>query len=125
MIPRDAAGGRADIIWRQPCNQLIFQWRNSVAPQESSKRVKRVGEFLVENKIITQTQLKEALELQKDNQGRLIGEILVTLGYISKEDLVMALEMYIVDSDVNPSHVDEWLDQDEVDMIIERMKEKK
>jgi len=26
---------------------------------------------------------------------------------------------------VNPSHVDEWLDQDEVDMIIEKMKEKK
>ncbi|HNW30883.1 MAG TPA: hypothetical protein PKN50_20575, partial [Spirochaetota bacterium] len=90
-----------------------------------SKHVKRVGEFLVENKIITQAQLREALELQKDNKGRLVGEILVTLGYLSKEDLVMALEMYIVDSDVNPSHVDEWLDQDEVDMIIEKMKEKK
>lgn len=86
--------------------------------------MKRVGEFLVENKIITIAQLKEALELQKDNKERLIGEILVTLGYLTKEDLVMALEMYIVDSDVNPSHVDEWLDQDEVDMIIERMKEK-
>jgi len=109
----------------QPCSQLIFQWRNSVAAQESGKHVKRVGEFLVENKIITQAQLREALELQKDNRERLIGEILVTLGYLSKEDLVMALEMYIVDSDVNPSHVDEWLDQDEVDMIIERMMEKK
>ena len=93
--------------------------------QESHKELKRVGEFLVENRIITIAQLKEALELQKDNQDRLIGEILVTLGYLSKEDLVMALEMYIVDSDVNPSHVDEWLDQDEVDMIIEKMKEKK
>ncbi len=92
--------------------------------QQSHKELKRVGEFLVENKIITIAQLKEALELQKDNKERLIGEILVTLGYLSKEDLVMALEMYIVDSDVNPSHVDEWLDQDEVDMIIERMKEK-
>ncbi len=91
---------------------------------ESHKELKRVGEFLVENKIITIAQLKEALELQKDNKDRLIGEILVTLGYLTKEDLVMALEMYIVDSDVNPSHVDEWLDQDEVDMIIERMKEK-
>ncbi|HOT44554.1 MAG TPA: hypothetical protein PLC28_06680 [Spirochaetota bacterium] len=96
-----------------------------MAAQESGKHVKRVGEFLVENKIITQAQLREALELQKDNRERLIGEILVTLGYLSKEDLVMALEMYIVDSDVNPSHVDEWLDQDEVDMIIERMMEKK
>jgi len=96
-----------------------------VAAQESGKRVKRVGEFLVDNKIITQAQLREALELQADNRGRLVGEILVTLGYLSKEDLVMALEMYIVDSDVNPSHVDEWLDQDEVDMIIEKLKDKK
>jgi hypothetical protein len=98
--------------------------RNLVSPQEPNKQVKRVGEFLVENKIIARSQLNEALVLQKDNKGRLIGEILVTLGYLSKEELVMALEMYIVDSDVNPSHVDEWLDQDEVDMIIERMKEK-
>ncbi len=96
-----------------------------MAAQESGKRVKRVGEFLVDNKIITQAQLREALELQADNRGRLVGEILVTLGYLSKEDLVMALEMYIVDSDVNPSHVDEWLDQDEVDMIIEKLKDKK
>jgi hypothetical protein len=103
---------------------LFYYWRNSVAPQEPNKHVKRVGEFLVDNKIITRPQLTEALDLQKDNKGRLIGEILVTLGYLSKEELVMALEMYIVDSDVNPSHVDEWLDQDEVDLIIERMKEK-
>jgi hypothetical protein len=95
-----------------------------VISQESQKQLKKVGEFLVENKIITIGQLKEALELQRDNKDRLIGEILVTLGYLTKEDLVMALEMYIVDSDVNPSHVDEWLDQDEVDMIIDRMKEK-
>ena len=31
----------------------------------------------------------------------------------------MALEMYLMETDVSPSHVDEWLDQDEVDLIIE------
>ena len=92
--------------------------------QDRSKHTRRVGEFLIDNKIINQAQLKEALDLQKDNKDRLIGEILVTLGYLSKEDLIMALEMYIVDSDVNLGHVDEWLDQDEVDLIMEKMKKK-
>jgi hypothetical protein len=95
-----------------------------VASKEPNKRTKRVGEFLVEKKIITQTQLGDALLLQKDNKGRLIGEILVTLGSLSKEELVMALEMYLMETDVLPTHVDEWLDQDEVDLIMERLKNK-
>jgi hypothetical protein len=95
-----------------------------VASKEPKKRTKRVGEFLVENKIISQTQLKDALDLQKDNKGRLIGEILVTLGSLSKEQLVMALELYLMETDELPTHVDEWLDQDEVDMIMERLKDK-
>ncbi|OHD66641.1 MAG: hypothetical protein A2176_05095 [Spirochaetes bacterium RBG_13_51_14] len=92
--------------------------------KEPDKRIKRVGEFLVDNSIITKTQLDDALDMQKYNKGRLIGEILVTLGALTKEELVMALEMYLMETDENPSHVDEWLDQDEVDMIIERMKGK-
>ncbi len=95
-----------------------------MASQESNKRTKRVGEFLVEKKIISQTQLNDALVLQKDNKGRLIGEILVTLGALSKEELVMALEMYLMETDVLPTHVDEWLDQDEVDLIMDRLKNK-
>ena len=92
--------------------------------KEPNKRTKRVGEFLVDNKIITQAQLNDALELQRDNKGLLIGEILVTLGALSKEQLVMALEMYLMETDVLPTHVDEWLDQDEVDMIMDRLKNK-
>jgi hypothetical protein len=95
-----------------------------VASKEPIKRMKRVGEFLVEKKIISQAQLNDALMLQKDNKGRLIGEILVTLGALSKEDLVMALEMYLMETDVHPTHVDEWLDQDEVDLIMDRLKKK-
>ncbi len=85
----------------------------------------KIGEFLVNNNIITESQRQSALELQKDNPGRLIGEILVTLGVLTKEDLVMALEMYMVMYDILPEHVDEWLDQDEVDLLIERIEEKK
>jgi len=85
----------------------------------------RVGEFLVNNGIITGKLLKDALDMQKDNPSRLIGEILVTMGALSKEQLIMALEMYLMETDVNPGHVDEWLDQDEVDMMIEKIKKKK
>ena len=95
-----------------------------MASKEPNKRTKRVGEFLVENKIISQTQLNDALDLQRDNIGRLIGEILVTLGALSKEQLVMALEMYLMETDVLPTHVNEWLDQDEVDLIMDRLKNK-
>jgi MSHA biogenesis protein MshE len=95
-----------------------------VASKEPIKRTKRVGEFLVEKQIISQAQLNDALVLQKDNQGRLIGEILVTLGALTKEDLVMALEMYLMETDIQPTHVDEWLDQEEVDMIMDRLKNK-
>jgi hypothetical protein len=81
---------------------------------------KLVGEFLVENGIISGKQLKEALDMQKDNPERLIGEILVTQGALTKEELIMALEMYLMVTGVQPKHVDEWLDQEEIDMLIER-----
>ncbi len=94
-----------------------------VISKEHGKMARRVGEFLVEKGIISLPQLDEALDLQKDNRDRLIGEILVTMGALSKEDLVMALEMYLMETDVLPTHVDEWLDQEEIDMIIDKMKE--
>ncbi len=84
----------------------------------------RVGEFLVESGIISEKQLNEALSLQKDNTERLIGEILVTLGVLSKEDLIMAMEMYLMTTNNQPRHVDEWLDQDEIDMLLDKMRGK-
>jgi hypothetical protein len=84
-----------------------------------------IGEFLVENGMITEGERVAALDLQKDNKDRLIGEILVTQGVLSKEDLVMALQMYMVTYDVLPDHVDEWLDQDEIDLLMEKNEEKK
>ena len=84
----------------------------------------KVGEFFVENDIITQEQMDEALVLQKDNKERLIGEILVTLGYLTKEELIMALQYYFVVTDNTVKYADEWLDQDEIDMLMDRKKEK-
>ncbi len=81
---------------------------------------KKVGEFLVENGIITGYQLQDALDMQQDNPARRVGEILVTQGVLTKEDLIMALEMYLMATDAQPVFVDEWLDQEEVDMLLNR-----
>lgn len=82
----------------------------------------RVGEFLLINSIITQEQLDEALLLQKDNPQRAIGEILVTLGVMSKEELIMAMEMYMISTGFDLTVVNEWLDQDEIDLLVEKNK---
>ena len=81
----------------------------------------KIGRFFVENGIITDSQLTEALELQKDNKERLLGEILVTLGLMTKEDLIMALEMYMMMTDSDNLGIDEWLDQDEIDMMLKKL----
>lgn len=85
----------------------------------------RIGEFLVENEMITEAELNDALDMQKDNPGRVIGEILVTMGLLSKEELIMALEVYMMLKDIVLDHIDEWLDQEEVDMLMERKERRK
>lgn len=51
---------------------------------------KKLGEILVEQGLITQSQLDRALELQKE-KGGLIGELLVELGFVSEEDIAKTL----------------------------------
>lgn len=89
---------------------------------QDSSNLKHLGEFLVENGIVTLNQLEDALDMQKHNRERRVGEILVTQGVLSKEQLVMAIEMFIIESGITPDYVDEWLDQEEVDMIKEKIK---
>ncbi len=50
----------------------------------------KLGELLVENGILTETQLLEALEVQK-RERKLLGEIIVDLGFATKEKLDAAL----------------------------------
>lgn len=51
---------------------------------------KQLGQLLKEYKIVTEAQLKEALEIQKE-KGGMIGEILVSLGYAKEEEIAKAL----------------------------------
>ncbi|MBI5873739.1 MAG: hypothetical protein HZB36_06320 [Candidatus Omnitrophica bacterium] len=51
---------------------------------------RKLGELLVENGILTESQLLEALQAQK-RERKLLGEIIVELGYATKEKLDGAL----------------------------------
>ena len=88
----------------------------------TNKEINKLGEFLIESKIISKDQLMEALALQKDNPERLLGHILVTLGTVTKEQLIMAFEMYLVTTGLTATHADEWLDQDEIDAIMNKLR---
>ncbi|MGB9808319.1 MAG: type IV-A pilus assembly ATPase PilB, partial [Thermosulfidibacteraceae bacterium] len=53
----------------------------------------RLGELLLKEKLITEEQLNQALEIQK-KVGKKLGDILVELGFISREKLESTLEKY-------------------------------
>ena len=54
--------------------------------------VKKVGELLVEQKLITQEHLLEALDLQKVFPDQPIGQLLCKLGFIKESDLSFVLD---------------------------------
>jgi len=56
----------------------------------------RIGQLLIQKKLITKDQLAEALNIQKEKKERL-GELLVNMGYISKDSLleVLSIELNI------------------------------
>jgi type IV pilus assembly protein PilB len=51
---------------------------------------KQLGQLLIEKDIITPKQLESALKLQGE-KGGLIGQILVSLGYATEEDIAQAI----------------------------------
>lgn len=53
---------------------------------------KQLGQLLIENKLITQENLEEALAVQRE-KGGLIGQILVSLGYTTEETIAKTLTM--------------------------------
>lgn len=52
----------------------------------------KIGEELVQEKLITQEQLTKALEVQKKKPTMKIGEILLELGYIDVEKFMIVLD---------------------------------
>lgn len=54
----------------------------------------RLGDLLTEQNVLTEEELKKALELQKGS-GKKIGEVLVDNGFITEEMIVRALQMQL------------------------------
>lgn len=59
--------------------------------RKSSAYGKRIGELLIESKVINELQLETALDIQK-KEGGLIGSIMVREGFITKKQLYTHLE---------------------------------
>lgn len=53
---------------------------------------KKIGELLIENKLITDEQFKEALEVQQLNPTQPIGQLLCQMGFLKSEDLKLVLD---------------------------------
>ncbi|MBF0571596.1 MAG: Flp pilus assembly complex ATPase component TadA [Candidatus Omnitrophica bacterium] len=51
----------------------------------------RIGEILIKQGLITESQLQEAINIQKDQKKSRIGEILIQVGMIKEEDFSIAL----------------------------------
>lgn len=58
--------------------------------KRSSLKKQLLGKVLLDRNIINQSQLKHALEVQKE-RSEYLGEILVALGYVEEHDIVAAL----------------------------------
>lgn len=52
----------------------------------------RLGDLLIKQNVLTEDELKKALELQKGS-GKKIGEVLVDNGFITEDMIVRALQM--------------------------------
>jgi type IV pilus assembly protein PilB len=53
-----------------------------------------LGDFLLENRLITPAQLQEALKVQ-ERSGERLGRVLVNLGYVSEQDILDILEFQL------------------------------
>jgi len=81
-------GGEIEVESR-PEKGSIFRIKLPFLPQNSGKAKirKRLGQYLVDMKFITQEQLKEAIRIQTTDR-RKIGKILINRGYIRKRGVI-------------------------------------
>lgn len=57
-------------------------------------RKKQLGEMLKESNLISEEQIQEALRTQKRSGGRL-GQVLISLGYVTEQDIINVLEFQL------------------------------
>lgn len=81
----------------------------------------KIGEFFVKNDYITKQALDDALELQEQNKDKRLGELLVDMGAVLKEDLSKYVFNFMENVvDANLADAADWLDQDGVDALFDK-----
>lgn len=81
----------------------------------------KIGEFFVKNNYITQQALDDALELQEQNKDKRLGELLVDMGAVLKEDLSKYIFNFMENAvDANLADATDWLDQDGADALFDK-----
>jgi hypothetical protein len=76
--------------YRNALDEMRFKIREA----RNGKTGKRLGELLVEQGVLDQEGLQQALTEQRQRgKGELLGEVLTTLGLIKEETLLSALRM--------------------------------
>lgn len=84
----------------------------------------RIGEFLLQKGLLTSEQLQEALVLQhKQGQDKKLGQILIELGYVNKEELCLSLAIQCGYPYINIDHC--VIDPDILSLIPENIVKQK
>ncbi len=100
--------------------QLMETLLERLKANELGKR-KKLGEILITSGIITEEQLKHALEIQQDRKQRL-GEVLVSLGYVTKDQIIDAIANKL---QLNLVLCDDYIIDDEIKKLVPREMAKK
>lgn len=79
---------------------------------------KRLGSILMADGLVTPEQVTEALEIQKDT-GKMLGQVLVALGYITDYDLAKSLATQFQFPYLNPAFY--AIDRDVLELITPEM----
>ncbi len=79
---------------RERYERALADIRERIRRARKGKLGKKLGELLIEQGVLDQAKLQQALTVQqRRGNGELLGEVLLTLGLIKREALLSALQM--------------------------------
>jgi len=92
--------------------------------EEMGNKHVKLGEFLIQRGYITDDQLQIALKKQKQLTNVLIGEILVAIGAFDSRKLFQYIKEYVESLDDIPDHIQVWISQREINHLVDDFEKK-
>jgi hypothetical protein len=97
----DKAKERQQEVKAEPLGEILVrnqtitreQLSRGLALQNDYKGTKRIGEILLEQNFVDQSQIDEAIEVQKTQRRKRFGEILIDMGFATPKMIAVALAM--------------------------------